>query len=135
MEQKLNLIYNNMKKVISILILLLIISCARDEEHIIEPIVELPETLFIQDLVGIKLASSIVSDRVAMNVKLPSNGFYRIKIKHGLNNELISQEKLEGKEGDNILKVYVNSLDASSYKLELTKEDHTLIGITNFSKF
>lgn len=135
MEQKLNLIYNNMKKVISVLILLLTISCARDEEHIIEPIVELPETLFIQDLVGIKLASSIVSDRVAMNVKLPSDGIYRIKIKHGLNNELISQEKLKGKEGDNILKVYVNTLDASSYKLELTKEDHTLIGITNFSKF
>ena len=42
-----------------------------------------------------------------MNVKLPEAGTYRIKIRHGLNNELISQERLEVKEGDNILKVYV----------------------------
>lgn len=123
-----------MKKVISILILLLVVSCVRDEEFIIDPIVEVPESLFIEDLVGIKLENSIVYDRVAMNVKLPADGLYRVKIRHGLNNELISQEKLQGKEGDNILKVYVNTLDASSYKLELAKENHTVIGITSFSK-
>lgn len=124
-----------MKKIISILILLLVVSCVRDDEFIIDPVTEVPETLFIEDFVGIKLENNIVSNRVAMNVKLPSDGIYRIKIKHGLNNELISQEKIQGKEGDNILKVYVNTLDASSYKLELTKENHTVIGITNFSKF
>lgn len=123
-----------MKKLISILVLLLVLGCVRDEEFIIDPVVETPDVLFISELQGIKLASSIVSDRVAMNVKLPADGVYRIKIKHGLNNELISQEKIQGKEGDNILKVYVNALEKSSYKLELTKEDHTLIGATVFSK-
>lgn len=135
MEQKLNLTSNNMKRIFSLLILLIILSCARDDEFIIDPIVEVPETLFIEDLVGIKLASAIVSDRVAMNVKLPKDGLYRVKIKHGLNNELISQEKLQGKEGDNILKIYVNTLESTAYKLELAKEDHTVIGITNFAKF
>ena len=121
-------------EIISILILLLVVSCVRDEEFIIDPVTEVPETLFIEDLVGIKLASSIVSNRVAMNVKLPADGIYRIKIKHGLNNELISQEKIQGKEGDNILNVYVNALEKSSYRLELSTENHELIGATAFSK-
>lgn len=125
-----------MKKVLSLLALILILGCAQDEEFIvIDENQEVPEALFIQDLVGVKLASAIVSDRVAMNVKLPSDGVYRVKIRHSMTNELISQERLNGKEGDNILKVYVNTLEKSSYKLELTKEDHTTIGITVFSKF
>ena len=125
-----------MKKVLSLLALILILGCAQDEEFIVvDENQEVPEALFIQDLVGVKLASAIVSDRVAMNVKLPSDGVYRVKIRHSMTNELISQERLTGKEGDNILKVYVNTLEKSSYKLELTKEDHTTIGITVFSKF
>ena len=70
-----------------------------------------------------------------MNIKLPSDGAYRVKIRHSMTNELISQEKLIGKEGDNILKVYVNTLENSSYKLELTKENHIVVGVTLFSKF
>ena len=123
-----------MKKLISILVLLLVLGCVRDEEFIIDPVVETPDVLFISELQGIKLASSIVSDRVAMNVKLPVDGVYRIKIKHGLNNELISQEKIQGKEGDNILNVYVNALEKNSYRLELSTENHELIGATAFSK-
>ena len=124
-----------MKKLLSILALFLVLGCAQDEEFIvIDENQEVPEALFIEDLVGVKLASSIVSDRVAMNVKLPSDGVYRVKIRHSMTNELISQEKLTGKEGDNILKVYVNTLENSSYKLELTKVDHTVVGVTVFSK-
>ena len=124
-----------MKKLISIFALLFIIGCAQDEEFItIDENQEVPEALVIDDLVGIKLASSIVSDRVAMNVKLSTEGSYRVKIRHSMTNELISQEKLTGKEGDNIFKVYVNTLENSSYKLELTKLDHTVVGVTLFSK-
>jgi uncharacterized protein YcfL len=125
-----------MKKLLSILALFLVLGCTQDEEFIvIDENQEVPEALFIEDLVGVKLASSIVSDRVAMNVKLPSDGVYRVKIRHSMTNELISQERLNGKEGDNILKVYVNTLEKSSYKLELTKVDHTVVGVTVFSKF
>lgn len=125
-----------MKKLLSILVLFLVLGCAQDEEFIvIDENQEVPEALFIEDLVGVKLASSIVSDRVAMNVKLPSDGVYRVKIRHSMTNELISQERLTGKEGDNILKVYVNTLEKSSYKLELTKENHIIVGVTLFSKF
>ena len=125
-----------MKKLLSILGILLIIGCAQDNEFfVIDENQEVPESLVIEDLVGIKLATWLVSDRVAMNVKLPSDGIYRVKIRHSMTNELISQERLTGKEGDNILKVYVNALEMSSYKLELTKEDHTILGITVFSKY
>ena len=125
-----------MKKLLSILLLFLVLGCAQDDDFlVIDENQEVPEALFIEDLVGVKLASAIVSDRVAMNVKLPSDGVYRVKIRHSMTNELISQERLTGKEGDNILKVYVNTLEKSSYKLELAKEDHTVIGVTVFSKF
>ena len=94
-----------MKKLILIFALLFILGCAQDEEFIIvDENQEVPEALVIDDLAGIKLASSIVSDRVAMNVKLSEEGSYRVKIRHSMTNELISQEKLSGKEGDNILK-------------------------------
>lgn len=122
-----------MKKFIALLIVLTLTSCVRDEDFIIDPVTEVPEALVIDDLVGIKLESSIVSERVAMNVKLPEEGVYRIKIRHGMNNELISQERVTGKEGDNILKVYVSALDKSSYMLELTNEFHVVIGRTAFT--
>lgn len=122
-----------MKKFIALLIVLTLTSCVRDEDFIIEPVTEVPEALVIDDLVGIKLESSIVSERVAMNVKLPEEGVYRIKIRHGMNNELISKERVTGKEGDNILKVYVSALDKSSYMLELTNEFHVVIGRTAFT--
>lgn len=122
-----------MKKFITLFILLVLVSCARDEEQIINPILETPDALFINDLVGIKLANNIITERVDMNVKLQSEGTYRIKIRHGMNKQLISQEKVSGKEGDNILKVYVSTLDKSSYLLELTDDNHKVIGRTAFS--
>ena len=122
-----------MKKFITLFIFLVLVSCARDEEQINNPILEIPDALFINDLVGIKLANNIVTERVDMNVKLQSEGTYRIKIRHGMNKQLISQEKVSGKEGDNILKVYVSTLDKSSYLLELTDDNHKVIGRTAFS--
>jgi len=124
-----------MKKIITIFLLILSVSCAKDEEIIVlQPDQEVPQSLVIDELQGLKLENLNVSSEVAMNVKLPSDGIYRIKIKHGLNSELISQEKIQGKEGDNILKVYVNTLEVSSYRLELTNESNQLIGVTVFSK-
>lgn len=137
MEQKLNLIYSKMKKQLTIFLLLLVVACTPDESiiSIDTPDVVVPESLAIDELIGLRLESSIVTQEVRMNVKLPHDGTYRIKIRHGLNGELISQEKIQGKEGDNILKVYVNALDNSSYKLDLTTEQHELLGVTAFSKF
>jgi hypothetical protein len=124
-----------MKKILILLSLIALTGCVKDDDFIIgpDPVDETPVSLLIDDLVGIKLESNIVTERVGMNVKLPEAGTYRVKIRHGMSDELISQEKVTGKEGDNILKVYVSALDKSSYKLELTTENHVVMGRTAFS--
>ena len=122
-----------MKKILILLSLLLIMGCYQDDELVtVYPNQEVPESLQIKELIGIKLENTIVTDRVAMNVKLPLNGKYRIKIRHGINNELISQEMIEAGEGDNLLKVYVASLDKSAYMIQLTDEYHNVLGNQSF---
>ena len=122
-----------MKKTLLLLSLILIIGCNPDE--IITPIddtnVEIPESLVIDDIQGLKLESTIVSDEVRMNTKLPYTGIYRIKIRD-ISKQLISQEKINGNEGDNLLKVYVNSLERDGYIIELSDEAHNILGLTTF---
>lgn len=119
------------KLLLSLIVLLSLTSCMKDE--LIEPIFidSMPEALVIDELVGIKLESTIVSSEVRMNIKLPADGTYRVKIRD-LDNSLISQEKLTAKEGDNLLSVYTSSLDKSSFTLELTDVNHKVIGRTVF---
>jgi len=123
-----------MKKLLLLLLTFtILIGCAKDDEFL-EPITneEVPQSLQIKELIGIKLENTIVTDRVAMNVKLPLDGKYRIKIRHGINNELISQEMIDAEEGDNLLRVYVASLDKSGYMIQLTDEFHNILGNQSF---
>ena len=121
-----------MKKVLILLSLVLLMGCMKDDDILspIDNVVEVPESLTIDDLQGIKVESTIVTDEVKMNIKLPYTGTYRVKIRD-IAKELISQEKLEANEGDNILKVYVSSLQNDGYTLELTNDNHEVIGITS----
>jgi hypothetical protein len=121
-----------MKKVLILLSLVLLMGCMKDDDILspIDNVVEVPESLTIDDLQGIKVESTIVTDEVKMNIKLPYTGTYRVKIRD-ISKELISQEKLEANEGDNILKVYVSSLENDGYTLELTNDNHEVIGITS----
>lgn len=121
-----------MKKLLILLSLIFVVGCQPDE--ILSPIdltQEVPESLQIDDLQGLKLESTIVSDEVRMNIKLPYTGVYRIKIRD-IAKQLISQEKIEGNEGDNLLKVYVSSLPKDGYIIELTNNDHDVLGLTTF---
>ncbi len=120
-----------MKKVLLLLSVFLLIGCMDDD--IISPIddiVEVPESLQIADIQGLKIESTIVSDEVRMNIKLPYTGTYRVKIRD-IGKNLVSQEKLNADEGDNILKVYVSSLENNGYTLELTDDNHDIIGIAS----
>jgi len=121
-----------MKKLlfISLLLSLTLSSCMKDD--IFEPIVnEVPKSLEIAAVQGIKLESTIVSDEVNMNVKLSYTGTYRIKIRD-IGRNLVSQEQIDAKVGDNILKVYVKSLPSDSYTIELTDSTNEVIGLTTF---
>ena len=114
-----------------LLILLLFVSCT---QTIYEdtPITEIPESLFIQEPKGLKLESYIVEDKVRINTKLPQDGNYRIKI-IDFKNTIVNQEIIKGKEGDNLLNIYVNSLPISSYTVELYTINNEFIGKQSFS--
>jgi len=114
-----------------LLILFLFISCS-DTIYIERPTQEVPETLFMPQAVGLKLESYIVEDKVRINTKLPRDGKYRIKILD-FSNTIISQEIITGKEGDNILNIYVKSLPVSSYTVELYTKNNIFVGRQNFS--
>jgi hypothetical protein len=121
-----------MKNLISLLTLLILVSCARDIEDTAAPVLEVPERLVIDNLQGIRLGSLIVSQQVNINTKLPEAGMYRIKI-YDFSGKLVNQEKLKGVKGDNILNIYVSSLPKSSYTVELRTMDNELIGRELFS--
>lgn len=119
-----------MKKALLIFsLVILLTSCAKDPIVPIVEVIEVPEALVIEAGKGIKVENTIVSSEVRMNVKLDFENTYRVKMRD-ISNTLISQEKIQGKQGDNLLKVYVSSLANDSYVLELAEEDHTVIGRT-----
>ena len=65
-----------MKKGLLLLVFLIIVGCAKDEDLVqIDPIQEVPESLEIYDLIGIKLENTIVHE--ITNVKLESSGYYQ----------------------------------------------------------
>jgi hypothetical protein len=116
-----------MKKILSLVLLSLVLGCSQDEPFIEEVSFDLPKTLEIKELIGIKTESIIVEEEVRMNVKLPYSGEYRIKIRD-IEGTLISQEIILANMGNNLLKVYVSTLPKSSYRLELTDLNHKLLG-------
>ena len=122
-----------MKKLLALLTILILTSCIEDE-YITPIIVENPtETLFINEASGLKLESYIVTSQVKINTKFENDGTYRIKI-YNFDNKLVSQEKIEASQGDNILNIYVSSLPKDSYTVKLQTINHEDIGIQLFSK-
>ena len=121
-----------MKKLLA-LAALLIVSCAKDEIYEQVQMDIIPEALQMVDNVGIKLESKFVSNEALMNVKLPDNGDYTIKILD-IDNKVVASEKVKGFIGDNLFKVYTKVLPKSSYRLELYKINnrvgYTQINIT-----
>jgi hypothetical protein len=117
-----------MKKILSILLIILFLGCTQDEPFMENSSVDVPEILQIKEIQGLKVESIIVEEEVRINVKLPYSGEYRIKIKD-IEGKLISQEIILANMGNNLLKVYVSTLPSSSYRLELTDLNHKLLGV------
>lgn len=105
----------------------MVFSCTPDYDVEYISFTQVPEELQIMEISGIKLESNVVFSEVNINVKLPSDGTYKIRLKN-LTKETVSQEKITAKQGDNLLKIYVKSLPVSSYEVELLTEDNMLLG-------
>lgn len=120
------------KRIIAIMLVLAAAACTRDSEYVDIPTTQVNNTLLVEGIQGLKLESYIVTNQVKINTKLPTAGTYKIKI-YDFGGEVVSQEKIEGKEGDNILNVYVSALPVSSYSVELQTTDNKVIGREYFS--
>jgi len=123
-----------MKKIIILSLFAIVLSCSH-EEIIIDNPIPLPEVdaLEIKEAQGLKLESYIVERQVKINTKLSTSGTHRIKI-YNFIGDLVSQEKIQGKEGDNILNIYVSALPKGSYTVKLQTIDNRDIGTELFSK-
>lgn len=111
-----------MKKLITLFSLLLLIGCAKDLELDEIYLEEIPENLIIEKEVGIKLENRFANDVVRMNVKINADGIFTIKV-IDMKNQVVSKEVVKGEVGDNLFKVYINTLPISSYRLELLCDD------------
>jgi len=116
---------------LTIILALVLASCAKDEIYTAVDLQEIPEILQIQEPVGIKLSSNFSNKSVDMNVKLDTDANYFIKIRDNYG-KVVAKEKVNGKVGDNIFKVYTSTLPKSSYRIELYAED-TKIGVTQIN--
>jgi hypothetical protein len=118
------------KLLISLIVITFVVGCSNDE--ILTPeTATTPQSLVMVEKVGLKLESTIVTDKVAINAKLPANGDYRIRIMD-IVGKLVSQDKITAKEGDNVLSIYTSSLPKSSYTIELQDEYGKVLGSSIF---
>lgn len=120
-----------MKKLVALL-LVMVFACSPDYDFEVLPNSFIPDNLKIAEVSGIKLDSNIVTSEVTINVKLPSDGTYKIKLTD-LTGKIVSQEKITAEIGDNLLKIYVKALPVSSYKVELLTETNQLLGSELFA--
>jgi hypothetical protein len=118
------------KLLISLFVITLAVGCSNDE--LLTPQSSTtPQSLVMVEKVGLKLESTIVTDKVAINAKLPANGDYRIRI-IDIVGKVISQDKITAKEGDNVLSIYTSSLPKSSYTIELQDSYGKVLGSSIF---
>ena len=117
-----------MKKVLyTVGIILMLVGCSQDTFELVDPIQMVPESMEMIEVRGIKLETVFVFDKVSVNVKLDKGAQVRLKIRD-ISGKLVSQERLTAREGNNLLSIYTNSLEKSSYTVELTTDEGNVLG-------
>lgn len=120
-----------MKKLLSILLLLVVFGCMKDPIDDYEIITEVPESLQIVEPIGLKLQNTFVTNKVSINAKFDKMGSYRIKIVD-ISGRVVSSEKISADEGDNLLNIYTTALDKSSYQVQILDEFNNILGMESF---
>lgn len=120
-----------MKKLLSILVLLVLVGCMKDEFEDFDMINEIPESLTIVEPIGLKLQNTFVTNKVLINAKFGETGTYQIKI-IDISGRVVSNEKISADEGDNLLTVYTTALDKSSYQVHIVDQFNNVLGIESF---
>lgn len=102
-----------MKKILFILSIFLI-GCSK-------PDLPLPDAAVNEDIFSV--TESKVTDGQSIYFNLPSAGVYTLTMKDKETGQVISREKFNGQNGENIKKIYINSIQ--SQYLYLSIEDVT----------
>jgi hypothetical protein len=113
-----------MKKLISIFLLFLIVSCVKDDIYIETPIVELEQSIF-------EKGSTVLTDTDLISFELEAEGEYYLIIKDEMTNDLMTREVFSGVKGKNTLQIFTKAMPKGSYHLILTDIKENQLQKTN----
>jgi hypothetical protein len=91
-------------------------------------IVPLPEVLVVDNIFSVK--ESKVSNGQSLHFKLPSTGTFMLKLIDSTTSQVINREKFVGQSGENIKKIYTNSLPKGYLILVLEDINKNQLGRT-----
>lgn len=109
-----------MKKILFVLLIFLI-GCSKDE-------FEVPEIITNKDIFSV--TESNVINGQSIHFKLPSQNVYVLTLIDKETNQVISREKFNGQMGENVKKIYTNSLQTQYLYLILEDINKTEIAKT-----
>jgi hypothetical protein len=110
-----------MKRIL-VLFIILMWGCTKVE------VVPLPEVLAIDNIFSVK--ESKVSNGQSLHFKLPSAGTYTLSLIDSTSSQVINREKFNGQNGENIKKIYTNSLPKGYLILVLQDINKNQLGRT-----
>jgi hypothetical protein len=110
-----------MKKII-VMLFIFLVGCTKVE------IVPLPEVLAVDNIFSVKESS--VSNGQSLHFKLPSAGTFTLKLIDSTTSQVINREKFVGQSGENIKKIYTNSLPKGYLILVLEDINKNQLGRT-----
>jgi hypothetical protein len=114
-----------MKKII-FFILIFLFSCSKDES--IEPI---PEPIEISKIFTV--TESTVTNGQLIYFDLPSTDTYILVLTDKESGQVISKEKFVGKKGENVKKIFTNSISVKYLYLTLMDNNNTQINKTTIN--
>ena len=112
-----------MKKVI-LMSLILLVGCSK-------PDLPMPEVLSIDNIFSVNESS--VSNGQSLHFDLPSNGTFILILTDKETNQVISKEKFKGQIGENVKKIYTNSIQSKYLYLTLVDDGNNQIGKTTIN--
>lgn len=109
-----------MKKIL-IIPFILLISCTSPE-------IPIPNITVNDNIFSVK--QSVVSNGQPIHIKLPSAGKYTLTLIDNSTNQVVSRERFNGQNGENIKKIYTNSLPKGYLILVLEDINRNQLGKT-----
>ena len=112
-----------MKKLF-LIISILLVGCSK-------PDLPMPEVLTIDDIFSV--TESSVSNGQSLHFDLPSDGTFILILTDKETGQVISKEKFKGQIGENVKKIYTNSIHSKYLYLTLVDDGNNQIGKTTIN--